>query len=253
MVRKVNTPVSSLTNWLRESHAAMMAECSQAFVRMPAMIDVPHERWMLPMEAVLPLVDVIDPALLPGRLAAASRVRRHSFLAGRLCAERCLEEFGMPNCAVACHASGAPVWPDGVTGSITHTARQAGALACEDPSVRGIGIDSELCADASQTQAIEDHCCTPAERAGWVCSDEKDLLLTVMFSAKEAYYKAIYPLVRRYVDFLDVEVRAIDRRAGRFVIAPVAGGPFAQVLPALQGYFVIDRDHVHTTVLHRNY
>ncbi len=203
------------------------------------------------MAAAAPLVSLVDPALLPARLAPAAEARRHSYVAGRLCAERCLEELGMPNRAVDSHPSGAPVWPGGVTGSITHTARDAHAVGCCEPSVRSIGIDSELRADGSQARAIEDHCCTLGERAALPSTDEKDLLLTLMFSAKEAYYKAIYPLVRGYVDFLDVEVRTIDRRAGRFVIAPVPHSSFALVLPALQGHFVIDGEQVHTAVMHR--
>jgi enterobactin synthetase component D len=241
----------SLTAWLRKNHGAMMAACSREFIRMPLPLELSHASWRLPMDAVLPLVRVINPALLPPGISTAFEARRHSFLAGRLCAERCIEELGVQPQGVGRDPSGSPVWPEGVKGSITHTAHVAHAISCSGPSLHGMGIDSEPFVDGEQALAIEQHCCTVRERAVLASSEERQRLLTLIFCAKEAFYKAIYAQVRRYVDFLDVELKSVDWRQSLFVIEPLASGPFAGVLPTLQGHFVIDGSQLHAAVLYR--
>src|SRR2546426_12618717 len=52
---------------------------------------------------------------------------------------------------------------------------------------------------------ISDLICGEAE-LGWVRGGDFQERLTMIFSAKEAIYKAFYPLCRRYIDFKEVEL-----------------------------------------------
>ena len=238
----------SLTEWLLLHHRPMMQRCSDQFVRGPALFDVPVVGWMLPLEAVEPLAGTIESQLLPPSVSRSAEIRRKSFIAGRLCAERCLDELEIRGEGVGRDSSGVPLWPHGVVGSITHNARFAVAVACVTSSVQSMGIDSESLVQVQAAEAIEKNCCTEDERLSLLADGNSALVLTLIFSAKESFYKAIYPLVERYVDFADVEVRAVDWRRQEFLVGPVPTRPFAQLLPTLQGRFSVDGGQLHTGV-----
>ena len=239
----------SLTEWLLRNHRPAMQRCSEHFVRGPALFDVPAAGWMLPLAAVEPLAGTIDSQLLPPDVSRSAEIRRKGFIAGRLCAERCLAELGMPGRGVGRLGSGAPSWPHGAVGSITHSASHAFAVACGASSVRSMGVDSEALIRAEDAEAVGLLCCTASERMSLLGGVDGGLTLTLMFSAKESFYKAIYPLVERYVDFADAEVSGIDFHRQEFVVGPAPARPFAQLLPTLRGRFSVDEaGHLHTAV-----
>src|SRR5947207_7559339 len=69
--------------------------------------------------------------------------RRREFAAGRACARLALERLGRSNGPVLRGSNREPVWPDGVVGSITHTAGYCAAAVTEASCVLGLGIDAE--------------------------------------------------------------------------------------------------------------
>jgi 4'-phosphopantetheinyl transferase EntD len=95
---------------------------------------------------------------------------------------------------------GAPLVPRG-HGSIAHKAGpdRVVAVAIAAPHLVGIDIERAL----PPRQAIERRILTPGEltRLG---KDRRQVAL--MFAIKEAIYKAIDPVVRRYVGFTEVEI-----------------------------------------------
>lgn len=75
-------------------------------------------------------------------IARAVPARRTEFRTGRVLARRALTAIGAPATSLPVHRSGAPRWPDGVVGTITHCPGvRACAVARRDEHV-GIGIDA---------------------------------------------------------------------------------------------------------------
>lgn len=181
--------------------------------------------------------------LLPeetGTLARAVPRRRREFAAGRVCARRALERLGRPAAPIPANADRSPRWPDGVTGSIAHAGGLCvAAVASVAPSAvfRALGIDVEPAGplEASLLPWIA----TAAERPWCAAPDHARLL----FSAKEAFYKAQYGVSRTLIGFHDVVLR-FDLAAGAFEAVlqrPVTGfaegarfvGRFARLGPWL--------------------
>ena len=112
-----------------------------------------------------------------------------------------------------------------------------------------MGIDSEVIVDEAGCPAIEQLCCTEQERVTWVHADNRSLAVTLIFSAKEAYYKAIFPIARRYVDFHEVEVTGIDWRRGELSLKPIPERSLAAQVPPALCRFRVDNEMVHTSVV----
>jgi enterobactin synthetase component D / holo-[acyl-carrier protein] synthase len=138
--------------------------------------------------------------------AVPKRVRE--FAAGRLCARRALAEFGIVDFAVEVADDRQPIWPASMVGSITHTAGFCAAVAAERESVAALGLDSEVVGDVKVE--IWSKVCVPDESA-WVRAlpaSQQPAAITLIFSAKEAFYKCQYPLAHERLDFQDVRVEA---------------------------------------------
>jgi enterobactin synthetase component D / holo-[acyl-carrier protein] synthase len=66
----------------------------------------------------------------------------------------------------------------------------------------------------------------------------------VLFSAKEAVHKCLYPTIRLTLHFLDVTI-TLDRPTGRFAVAPArARAATLSELRRLEGRFVVTPSHV---------
>lgn len=174
---------------------------------------------------------------LPRALQVASPSRIRSFVAGRLCAEEALrrldsnQEWGgvceaeplspaastFP-AAVGQGRHGEPLWPAlhgrPLLGSITHSERWAVAVVCPKNFIQGIGIDCEERMDAQAHAAARKVCFTPQELKRFPELARDTALATMVYAAKEAFYKAIWPRVQRFVDFMEVEVLTLDRDGG---------------------------------------
>jgi enterobactin synthetase component D len=149
-------------------------------------------------------------ALLPTALRRAVPRRQLAWLGGRLCAERALEQLGVCDAGVPRGAHGEPVWPAGIAGSITHTEALACAVVTRRADQAGLGIDSEMLVDTDAQQAVAAVCCTPLERDKWLRGPDVQIRTTLLFAAKEAFYKAAWPAVRRFVDFEEAVVDGWD-------------------------------------------
>ena len=136
----------------------------------------------LPGTGDLPLED-------PG---PAVPTRRAEFAAGRAAARAAMAALGLPPAPIPMGEDRAPVWPAGVTGSISHCAGACLAVAGLTERWGGLGVDVEPLAplDPSLWPVI----LTPTEGQG-------GLLALRSFVAKEAAYKAQYPLSRTVFDF----------------------------------------------------
>ena len=162
--------------------------------------------------------DRVDAVLFPDEAAAVARAidrRRREFATARTLAREALAGLGVAPASVPPGQRGAPRWPPGVVGSITHCAGYRAAAVGRADRVRAIGIDAEP--EGPLPDGVLGRVSLPAERAmlrdlAAVPGPRWDLLL---FSAKESVYKAWFPLTGRWLGFEDAEV-AIDPAAGTF-------------------------------------
>lgn len=166
------------------------------------------------------LLDV-DPSphqLHPDERPAIQRAvakRRREFVAGRFLARRAAERLGWAGLVLPMAADRAPQWPNGLRGSITHCCHWCAIALCRREDGIAVGIDLEahprideslvpLFMSARERRLLD--ACPYGERA---------LVKTVVFSAKEAAFKAQYVATRTPMDFEDIEIE-IDVSAGRF-------------------------------------
>ena len=119
----------------------------------------------------------------------AAPKRRREFALGRACAHAALEKLGYEPAAIGRSASGAPLWPKGIMGSITHTRGYAAALAGEARHFSGIGVDAERIGGV--TQDLWPRLFDESERDHLLSLDgaAQREVATLIFSAKEACYK----------------------------------------------------------------
>jgi len=159
-----------------------------------------------------------DHAFWPGEapfVARATPARQAEFAAGRAAARQALRAVGLVPFAIPMRADRAPVWPAGIVGSITHHDGQCLAVATRRRIAAGLGLDLEPLDPLAPDLAFE--ITTAAERT-WLSGQPEDLrgvLARVVFSAKEASYKALYPQTGEVVGFDAMEIRP-DLALGRF-------------------------------------
>ncbi|MFJ8081683.1 4'-phosphopantetheinyl transferase [Streptomyces sp. NPDC096205] len=149
--------------------------------------------------------DDVTSALYPEEaalVAGAVDKRRREFAAVRLCARTALARLGVAPAPILPGERGAPGWPDGIVGSMTHCDGYRGAVVARSSSVVSIGVDAEP--DGPLPEGIEESVMLPEERAtlARLAAHRPDISWDrLMFSAKESVYKAWFPLTGRWLDF----------------------------------------------------
>src|SRR6195256_3653939 len=148
---------------------------------------------------------------LPQPLRHAVESRQREFLAGRLCAELALRCLGAASTHVAMAGDRAPVWPDGVVGSITHSGDFAAAAVAWAADIAGLGIDSEQIIDPAAARDIAEICMVD-EATLFKAAHGRSFceFCTLVFSAKEAVFKCLFPLTRKFLEFSDVRITSFD-------------------------------------------
>lgn len=130
--------------------------------------------------------------------------RCREFVTGRACARRALGQLRIPPTAIPSGRHGEPLWPAGVVGTITHCPGYCACAVARTEHVASLGIDAEVNAPLPEG-VLEQVAFGPereiAESASGLCIDR------LLFSAKEAIYKAWFPLAKRWLGFEDVELQ----------------------------------------------
>jgi 4'-phosphopantetheinyl transferase EntD len=161
-------------------------------------------------------------ALLPEEAACVARAapkRVSEFAAGRACARRALAELEITEFALLAGVDREPLWPAPVTGSITHTGDYCGVVVARTSTVASLGVDAE-CRDAVRPELWR-HIATSEERAMLASLPDREARErgSLLFSAKESFFKCQYHLTREWLNFTDVSVSVED---GRFTVHPRA-------------------------------
>lgn len=214
---------------------------------------------LLPLFRGYPIVTrEADPSVLgpvaqvwPEERAAMLRAvekRRYEYFACRHLARQAFSELGLAPRALLNHDDRSPSWPPEVIGSLSHTAGWCGvAVALRETSVRSLGIDGERIVPMSD--GVLERVLTSAERDA-PCGPSESRCAVLRFSAKEAVYKALYPLLRRFIGFHEVEVWP-DFSCQTFSVKPISAQLVRELeaTPALRGSFGWDDEMCVTAVV----
>ncbi|WP_330460797.1 4'-phosphopantetheinyl transferase superfamily protein [Streptomyces sp. NBC_00820] len=167
-------------------------------------------------------------------VARAVDKRRREFTSVRVCARRAMEKLGVPPQPVLTGERGAPRWPDGLAGSMTHCDGYRAAALVRTTDLASLGIDAEP------------HAALPDGVFGAIAvGPERERQTTLgagrpevhwdrlLFSAKESVYKAWFPLTRAWLDFSEADIELVPDpghatrggfHARLLVPGPVVGG-----------------------------
>lgn len=144
--------------------------------------------------------------------------RKSEFLAGRLCAKKCLSQYDLVSqVSIGTHRE--PVWPDGVLGAISHTNNIAGALITKSQDISGVGLDIENVMSNETMHSISSQIMSKEELH--YCNSynaDNNTIYTLVFSAKESFFKAAFSQVQKYFDFNAVKVLRISRNLVTFKV-----------------------------------
>ena len=151
--------------------------------------------------------DPPDLALLPEEeplIAKSVAKRRNEFITVRYCARLALEELGVPPVPILKGEKGEPCWPDGVVGSLTHCEGFRGAAVGRTDAARSVGIDAEP--HDVLPKGVLDAISLPAERSELGGLPNGLHWDRILFCAKEATYKAWFPVTHRWLGFEDAHI-----------------------------------------------
>ncbi|TJZ91994.1 4'-phosphopantetheinyl transferase [Paracoccus gahaiensis] len=186
--------------------------------------------------AALRRIDAPAPPLWPGEaegMARAIPARLQEFAAGRAAARDALQQAGLAPCSLPTGLDRAPLWPEGAVGSISHAGGWAAAVAARRDAWTGIGLDLEIAAPMPEDMAALVR--APGDDDGGLLPPA--LSATLVFSLKEAAFKAQFPLTGLWLEPRDVPLTLTPERfhlrvggvalSGRWARA---GAMFASVL-----------------------
>jgi len=188
-----------------------------------------------------------EPAVMPPRLRRATRARVRQHLAGRACALAALRDAGCVAPHVEARDDGAPRWPDGYVGSITHTASFASAAVASTSALRSIGIDCEELLGDDALADVEPLLLADGE-ARWVEGDRRRERATLLFSAKESLYKCLAPLAGVFFELADARVEEIDDARGVWRARLLVDLPGFARGSVHEGRFAVADGMVHTAM-----
>jgi 4'-phosphopantetheinyl transferase EntD len=188
--------------------------------------------------------DVPDVALFRDEEAAIAKAvdkRRREFATARACARAALAKLGLPPVPIVPGLRGAPQWPPGVVGSITHCDGYRASAVARACDVVTIGLDAEP------------HDALPPGVLGAIAYGREEASLAalaaarpevhwdrILFCAKESVYKAWFPLTRRWLGFEDASV-TINPVNQTFTARLLVDGPVVNgaVLTGFNGHWLV--------------
>ena len=159
-------------------------------------------------------------------LSDAAEKRKLEFISGRYCAFMACKNLGFNLDKLERGASREPLWPAGVIGSISHTDGVALAIVGLRTNTRAVGVDIEGLIPEKRFNTIERMVLTENDKKFLERFTENPMSLsevyTIIFSAKEALFKLLYPECQCYFDFREADIESIDHNSGDISITVVS-------------------------------
>lgn len=190
----------------------------------------------------------------PKQILKSVPKRQAEFLAGRFCAQQALKWLNADVCEVVIGENRAPIWPCNLVGSITHCDDFALCCAASLDSYKRVGVDAEKLISVETIEQISSVTLTEGEcQILRALPIEYNKAFTVAFSAKESLFKALYPEVNRYFEFLDAAVVEINLAQNSFVLALTT--QLTEQLPVgteIRGHFTFIESDTVVTIIAEN-
>lgn len=140
-----------------------------------------------------------------GTYSQFSKGRLEQFRAGRFCAVKACEKIGINLTSLAIKDNRAPLWPEKIVGSISHTKDMAICIVSKEAI--SVGVDIENIMTNERWNKIKSKIVSDDEET---IANQNSINPTIIFSAKESLYKLINPLVNVYFDFLEAQIKNIS-------------------------------------------
>ncbi|GAB2608813.1 4'-phosphopantetheinyl transferase [Paractinoplanes abujensis] len=203
--------------------------------------------------------DPPDATLLPEEeqfVAKAVEKRRREFTTARHCARAALGRLGRPPAPILSGRMNEPLWPAGIVGTITHCAGYRGVVIAEQSVITTVGIDAEP--NEPLTGGVLESVALPDERVhvSELLESRPEIRWDrMLFCAKEAVYKAWFPLAKRWLDFEDAVITLRPGPAGPqtgtfdarlLVVGPRVGG---RRLTGFTGRWMVDHGLILTAIV----
>ncbi|MER6349990.1 4'-phosphopantetheinyl transferase family protein [Streptomyces sp. NPDC001595] len=199
-----------------------------------------------------------DSPLYPGEepyVAQAVAKRRREYATVRACARRAMEKLGVPPQAILPGERGAPRWPEGLAGSMTHCTGYCAAALVRAGDLASLGIDAEphgpLPDGVLEAVALP----TERDRLRRLAADRPEVRWDrLLFSAKESVYKAWFPLTGQWLEFseadIDLTIDPGEEPRGRFRAELLVPGPLLgdHRVGHFEGRWTVSRGLVATAV-----
>jgi 4'-phosphopantetheinyl transferase EntD len=169
--------------------------------------------------------DLLETDLFPEEERVVGRAvekRRREFVTGRACARRALAQLGIEPTPIGSGERGEPLWPPGVIGSITHCVGYRACAVARAGELASLGIDAEV--HEPLPDGILESVSSAKERRQLANGSLEACMDRVLFSAKEAVYKAWFPLTGKWLGFEDVDM-SISATDGTFYARLLVPGP----------------------------
>ncbi|MFD7621935.1 4'-phosphopantetheinyl transferase [Streptomyces sp. NPDC059802] len=202
--------------------------------------------------------DLPDAVLLPGEEELTRGFvakRRGEFATTRHCARRALGSLGIAPVPILKGERGAPIWPERTVGSLTHCTGYRAAAVAHRTDVFSIGIDAEehapLPGDVHNSIALA----TEQRRERELRREHPEIHWDrLLFSAKEAVYKAWFPLTHRWLGFeeADIELRLDGSFTAELLASdpvPATGTGSEAVPAAFHGRWLAEKGLVLTAIV----
>ena len=163
-------------------------------------------------ERLFPACDIPSPT----HLNKAVRKRRAEYLASRMVVRNALSRMGIEAAILSNDADRAPVWPVGISGSLSHSHQSIAVLLSRRENRLLLGVDCETILRAETAEQMQSVIVTPEEKQRLLESGLPfATALTLAFSIKESLYKALFPLLRQAMDFRAAEITALYPATGQ--------------------------------------
>lgn len=191
-------------------------------------------------------------------IAKSVEKRRRDFIGARHCARLALEQLGEPPVAIGKGERGMPLFPRGVVGSLTHCDGYRAAAMAHALRFRSVGIDAEP--HGALPDGVLESVSLPVEREWLAGAPSAGLHLDrLLFCAKEATYKAWFPLTLRWLGFEDAHItfeidsRTADSGSGTFhtkLLVPGTTNDGGAPLTSFDGRWLIADGLILTAIAH---
>ncbi len=172
-----------------------------------------------------------------------SAKRRWEYVAGRQCAQIALTAVGYEGITVPSGKSGEPIWPQGIVGSITHCEGYAAAAIALNSGIVSLGLDAET--NQPLSDKVLKRIGNP-EEIQWVKrtkGSEYPNPGKILFSAKEATFKAWHPITGEWLGFQEAHL-SFDLETRNFTVNISRPGPIHKFV----GKFLINQDIILTGI-----